>query len=206
MMLSQIQFPEPNRHILTFFHRILLCRITYWAPLEMLLSSSNSIRFSLTYTTCHLLRPNATRLPSEACLWFPSPCERGVHPRPQTVQVNRTLPRREQSTLLRACYKTGRSRHRLPTHALLGFLADAFTRSKDLCPKTRSVFARTSRIFLFLVARFASLDLQAWGFSLYLGRVLLYEAFEHCFVYSPAFGEEERTCLFRCENQVCLDL
>lgn len=25
------------------------------------------------------------------------------------------------------------------------------------------------------------------GFSLYLGRVLLYEAFEHCFVYSTAF-------------------
>jgi hypothetical protein len=28
---------EPNRHILTFLHPIVLCRITYWAPLEMLL-------------------------------------------------------------------------------------------------------------------------------------------------------------------------
>jgi hypothetical protein len=83
IMLSPIQFPEPNRRISTFFHRILLCRITYWAPLEILLSASNSIRFSLTYTTCHSIRPNATRLPSEACLRFPSPCERGVHPRPK---------------------------------------------------------------------------------------------------------------------------
>ncbi len=30
-------FPEPNRHTLDFLHPILLCRITYWAPLEMLL-------------------------------------------------------------------------------------------------------------------------------------------------------------------------
>ncbi len=29
-------FPKPNRHILTCLHPILLCRITYWAPLEML--------------------------------------------------------------------------------------------------------------------------------------------------------------------------
>jgi hypothetical protein len=32
--------PKPNRHILTFLHPILLCRITYWAPLEMFPPSS----------------------------------------------------------------------------------------------------------------------------------------------------------------------
>ncbi len=35
------------------------------------------------------------------------------------------------------------------------------------------------------------------GFSLYLGRVLLYEAFEHCFVYSTAFIR------WRGENSSC---
>jgi hypothetical protein len=37
MMLSQNYFPEPNQHILTFLHLIVLCRIIYWAALEMLL-------------------------------------------------------------------------------------------------------------------------------------------------------------------------
>ncbi len=36
IMLSQNDLPEPNRHVLTFLHRILLWTITYWAPLEML--------------------------------------------------------------------------------------------------------------------------------------------------------------------------
>ncbi len=36
IMLCQNQFPELNRHILTFLHPIMLCRITYWALLEML--------------------------------------------------------------------------------------------------------------------------------------------------------------------------
>jgi hypothetical protein len=35
IMLSLNRFPERNRQILTFLHRILLCWITYWAPLEM---------------------------------------------------------------------------------------------------------------------------------------------------------------------------
>ncbi len=34
--VSQNHFTEPNRHTLDFLHRILLCRITYRAPLEML--------------------------------------------------------------------------------------------------------------------------------------------------------------------------
>jgi len=33
---SPNHFPEPNWHILDFLHPILLCRITYRAPLEML--------------------------------------------------------------------------------------------------------------------------------------------------------------------------
>jgi hypothetical protein len=33
---GQNHFPEPNRHTLDFLHPILLCRITYRAPLEML--------------------------------------------------------------------------------------------------------------------------------------------------------------------------
>ncbi len=34
---EQNHFPEPNRHVLDFLHLILLCRVTYWAPLEMVL-------------------------------------------------------------------------------------------------------------------------------------------------------------------------
>jgi hypothetical protein len=37
IILGQNHFSEPNQHIFTFLHLILLCRITYWAPLEMLL-------------------------------------------------------------------------------------------------------------------------------------------------------------------------
>jgi hypothetical protein len=37
IMLIENNFPEPNWHILSFLHPILLRRITYWAPLEMLL-------------------------------------------------------------------------------------------------------------------------------------------------------------------------
>jgi hypothetical protein len=36
IMLSQNHFSESNRHMLRFVHPILLCRITYRAPLEML--------------------------------------------------------------------------------------------------------------------------------------------------------------------------
>ncbi len=36
IMCSQDHFPEPNWHTLDFLHPILLCRITYRAPLEML--------------------------------------------------------------------------------------------------------------------------------------------------------------------------
>ncbi len=35
VMLSQKDSPEPNPHVLTFLHP--MCRITYGAPLEMLL-------------------------------------------------------------------------------------------------------------------------------------------------------------------------
>jgi hypothetical protein len=37
ILLSQNHFPETTRHIFTFLHPILLPRITYSAPLEMLL-------------------------------------------------------------------------------------------------------------------------------------------------------------------------
>ncbi len=43
IMQSQNHFPEPNRHTLDFLHPILLCRITYRAPLEMLESVSSSL-------------------------------------------------------------------------------------------------------------------------------------------------------------------
>jgi hypothetical protein len=36
VMLSQNYFTEPNRHVLTFYHSIVLVRITYWGPLKML--------------------------------------------------------------------------------------------------------------------------------------------------------------------------
>jgi hypothetical protein len=34
---TQNHFLEPNRRNWSFLHPILLCRIAYWAPLEMLL-------------------------------------------------------------------------------------------------------------------------------------------------------------------------
>jgi hypothetical protein len=36
IMLSQNHFRGPNWHMLDFLHPILMCRIAYWAPLEML--------------------------------------------------------------------------------------------------------------------------------------------------------------------------
>jgi len=41
-MQSQNHFPEPNRNTLDFLHPILLCRITYRAPLEMLFHNNFS--------------------------------------------------------------------------------------------------------------------------------------------------------------------
>jgi hypothetical protein len=34
-MLGQNHFAEPNRHVLTFLHPTLICRITYSALLEL---------------------------------------------------------------------------------------------------------------------------------------------------------------------------
>jgi hypothetical protein len=36
IMLNQNKFFEPNWHVLTFLHQISLCRVRYWALLEML--------------------------------------------------------------------------------------------------------------------------------------------------------------------------
>ncbi len=41
--------PDGNRHILDFLHPILLCRITYWAPLQMLLPRWNQILTQLRF-------------------------------------------------------------------------------------------------------------------------------------------------------------
>jgi len=47
IMLSQNHFLEPNWHVLTFLDpTILPCRITYWAPLEMLFPM---VPFRITY-------------------------------------------------------------------------------------------------------------------------------------------------------------
>jgi hypothetical protein len=35
-MLHQNHFAEPTQHVLTFLHPILICRITYWALVELL--------------------------------------------------------------------------------------------------------------------------------------------------------------------------
>jgi hypothetical protein len=35
-MLGQNRFAEPNQHVLTFLHPILICRVTDWAPVELL--------------------------------------------------------------------------------------------------------------------------------------------------------------------------
>jgi hypothetical protein len=43
IMQSQNHFPEPNRHKLDFLHPFSLCRITYWAPLEMLLDNFENL-------------------------------------------------------------------------------------------------------------------------------------------------------------------
>jgi hypothetical protein len=36
-MLGQNHFAEPTQHVLTFLHPILICRVTYWALVELLL-------------------------------------------------------------------------------------------------------------------------------------------------------------------------
>jgi hypothetical protein len=36
-MLCQNHFAEPNQHVLTSLHPILICRVTYWALLELVL-------------------------------------------------------------------------------------------------------------------------------------------------------------------------
>jgi hypothetical protein len=52
--LSQNHFPEPNQHIiLTFLHSIVMC--TYWAPLEMLLSTYLYRWYLSTYRRCYEL-------------------------------------------------------------------------------------------------------------------------------------------------------
>jgi hypothetical protein len=50
IMLSRNHFPDLNQHILTSLHPILLCGVTYWAPLEMLLHSCTFI-FRIILTT-----------------------------------------------------------------------------------------------------------------------------------------------------------
>jgi hypothetical protein len=35
--LRQNQFPQPTQHVLTFLHPILICRVVYWALVEMIL-------------------------------------------------------------------------------------------------------------------------------------------------------------------------
>ncbi len=51
IMLRQNQFPESNRYRFDFFHPFLLCRITYWALLEMLLEL---LRYSSTWSLLDL--------------------------------------------------------------------------------------------------------------------------------------------------------
>ncbi len=36
-MLGQNRFAQPNQHVLTFLHPILICRVTDWAPVELLI-------------------------------------------------------------------------------------------------------------------------------------------------------------------------
>jgi hypothetical protein len=38
-MQEKNHFHEPNPHMLTFLHPIVMCRVTYWAPVGMLLRS-----------------------------------------------------------------------------------------------------------------------------------------------------------------------
>jgi len=45
-------FSESNRHMLDFLHALLLCRVTYWAPLEMLLGSKCKNPAPATRPTC----------------------------------------------------------------------------------------------------------------------------------------------------------
>jgi hypothetical protein len=39
-MQKKNHFPEPNQHMLTFLHPTLMFRVTYWAPVGMLLRAS----------------------------------------------------------------------------------------------------------------------------------------------------------------------
>jgi hypothetical protein len=48
-MRSQNHYPQPNQHRLDFLHPILLCRVTYGAPLEMLYAGISYVHFSFFF-------------------------------------------------------------------------------------------------------------------------------------------------------------
>jgi hypothetical protein len=43
-MLGQTYFTEPNWHVLSFFHPILICRVKYWVPGDQYVSLDNKIK------------------------------------------------------------------------------------------------------------------------------------------------------------------
>jgi hypothetical protein len=65
IMLRQNHFPEPNRHALDFLHLILRCRVTYWAPLEMLLQVLRCQRIWFTMNEFFFIATNHGHIP-----WF----------------------------------------------------------------------------------------------------------------------------------------
>jgi hypothetical protein len=47
-MLGQNHFDKPNWHVLTSLHPILICKVTYWAPVELLLHGERLDRSVIT--------------------------------------------------------------------------------------------------------------------------------------------------------------
>jgi hypothetical protein len=48
-MLGQNHFAEPNQHVLTFLHPILISWVTYWVPVELLLQMFNAANADPAY-------------------------------------------------------------------------------------------------------------------------------------------------------------
>jgi hypothetical protein len=55
-ILGQKHFPEPNQQVLTYLHSILLCRVTYWAPLGMSPTTQRSLPSFLVWDSMFFLR------------------------------------------------------------------------------------------------------------------------------------------------------
>jgi hypothetical protein len=68
--VGQNDFAEPNQHVLTFLHPILVCRVTYWAPLGMLQLCFTIVMFCVVHwgrDLCNKWYPRIDRCTNMDC-------------------------------------------------------------------------------------------------------------------------------------------